>query len=138
MSGKPAGRQELSPPSEKDKKAAAKSKEAQLFDGTVTLRRRGEMIYPIDVLVRFEDGSEEQLSWSLAEQSAHPEERLKIVRFYRRAAIDRVEVDPQRKLALDEKRINNGLLAKPNMRPVTKLFLTLAGWVQTALDLIAL
>jgi len=47
-------------------------------------------------------------------------------------------VDPQRKLALDEKRINNGLLAKPNMRPVTKLFLTLAGWVQTALDLIAL
>ncbi len=136
--GKPAGRQELSPPSEKDKKAAAKSKEAQLFDGTVTLRRRGEMIYPIDVLVRFEDGSEEQLSWSLAEQSAHPEERLKIVRFYRRAAIDRVEVDPQRKLALDEKRINNGLLAKPNMRPVTKLFLTLAGWVQTALDLIAL
>ena len=61
-------------------------------------------------------------SWSLAEQSAHPEERLKIVRFYRRAAIDRVEVDPQRKLALDEKRINKRTVSPPNMRPVTKLF----------------
>lgn len=136
--GKPAGRHELNPPSEKDKKAASKSKEPQLYDSTLTLRRRGELLYPIDVVVRFEDGSQEQLSWSLAEQSAHPEDRLKIVRFYRRAAIERAEVDPQRKLALDEKRINNGLLAKPSMRPVTRLFLTLAGWVQTALDLIAL
>lgn len=136
--GKPAGRQELNPPSEQDKKAASKSKEPQLFDSTLTLRRRGELLYPIDVVVRFEDGSEERLSWTLAEQSAHPEERLKIIRFYRRAAIERAEVDPQRKLALDEKRINNGLLAKPSMRPVTRLYLTLAGWVQTALDLIAL
>lgn len=138
--GKPAGRHELSPPTDKEKKASAKDKgkDKQLWDSLVVVRRRGELIYPVDVVIKFEDGSQEQVSWSLAEQNAHPEERMRTLRFYRRAALERAEVDPQIKLALDEKRLNNGLLAKPNMRPVTRLFLTVQSWVQTALDLISL
>ena len=115
-----------------------RGKDKQLWDSLVVVRRRGELIYPVDVVIKFEDGSQEQVSWSLAEQNAHPEERMRTLRFYRRAALERAEVDPQIKLALDEKRLNNGLLAKPNMRPVTRLFLTVQSWVQTALDLISL
>lgn len=140
--GKAAGRHELNPPSEKEKKAAEKAKgksgEKDTFDSVVTLRRRGELLYPVDVVVKFEDGSRENLTWSFVEQNARPEERMKTVRFFRRAAVERVEIDPQTKLALDEKRINNGLLAKPNMRPVTRLFLTVQGLFQGLLDLISL
>lgn len=135
--GKPAGRHELNPPSEKEKKAA-KGKDKPPMDSVVIVRRRGELIYPVEIVVKFEDGSQVAQVWSVAEQSAQPEERMKTLRFYRRAAVERAEVDPQIKLALDEKRLNNGLLAKPNMRPVTRLFLTFQSWVQTALDLISL
>ena len=138
--GKPAGRQELNPPTEKEKKALAKdkSKDKQQWDSIVVVRRRGELIYPVDIVVKFDDGSQAEQVWSVAEQSEHPEERMKTLRFYRRASVERAEIDPKIKLALDEKRLNNGLLAKPNLRPVTRLFLTVQSWVQTALDLISL
>ena len=69
---------------------------------------------------------------------AHPEERLKILYFYRRAPVKQAEIDPEFKLALDEKRLNNGLLTKPNLRPVNRLALTFQGFFQTLLDLLTL
>lgn len=139
--GKATGRQELSPPSEKDKKKAkgdGKDGEKDTFDSVITVRRRGELIYPIDIAVTFDDGSREALVWTVADQQAHPEDRLKVLRFFRRAAVEKVEVDPQMKLALDEKRLNNGLSAKPNMRPVNRLFLTVQGYYQGLLELFSL
>lgn len=139
--GKEPGRHELSPPSEKEQKKAkhdGKAGEKDSTDSVITIRRRGELIYPVDIVVTFEDGSRDTSVWTVAEQLAHPEERLKIMRFFRRAAVEKVEVDPQMKLMLDEKRLNNGLSAKPNMRPVNRLFLTVQGLFQGLLELFSL
>ena len=44
----------------------------------------------------------------------------------------------EQQLLLDEKRINNGLLATADKRPVRRLWLSFEGAVQTLLDLLAL
>ena len=90
--GKEPGRHELSPPSEKEQKKAkhdGKAGEKDSTDSVITIRRRGELIYPVDIVVTFEDGSRDTSVWTVAEQLAHPEERLKIMRFFRRAAVEK-------------------------------------------------
>lgn len=137
--GKPAGRHELAQPEKTAKKTDAElAKDYKNWDSVVFLRRRGEFLYPVDVTVKFGDGSQEKHTWTYAEQVAHPEERLKILYFYRRAPVKQAEIDPEFKLALDEKRLNNGLLTKPNLRPVNRLALTFQGFFQTLLDLLTL
>lgn len=135
--GKPAGRQELEPPSESKKKADG-TRQKPTWDSAVVVRRRGEFIYPVEVLVRFHDGSQVTSLWSLDEQNARPDERIKTLYFFRRAAVEKAEVDPGLKLALDEKRLNNGLWVKPHNRPVNRLHLTVAGYFQTFLELLSL
>lgn len=138
--GKPPGRYELPVEEDKPKKGTPAAKEAkELYDTEITVYRRGDFLFPVEIKVQFTDGSIETEKWTLAEQRAEPERRFKILRYLRRPSkVYSAEVDPHHQLLLDEKRINNGLLASADKRPVRRLWLSFEGAVQTLLDLLAL
>lgn len=139
--GKAPGRYELPVEEDKPKKGAGKDgKESKAsYDTEVTVYRRGDFLFPVTIKVQFVDGSTEYEKWTLAEQQAEPERRFKVLRYLRRPSlVHSAEVDPQQQLLLDEKRINNGLLATADKRPVRRLWLSFEGAVQTLLDLLAL
>lgn len=125
---KPPGRYELLPERAKPK--------SPLFDNEVIVQRRGDFFFPVDIVAVFADGSSERTTWSLAEQQATPEVRIKTLRYPRsKTALVRADVDPEQKLLLDENRINNSRYSEPRRRPILRLFLTLVGALSTLLDL---
>lgn len=110
---------------------------ATLHDSVVTVQRRGEFIFPIDIVATFQDGSRELITWSVAEQRDSGETRNKILHFPRRKSpLLRAEVDPENTFILDENRLNNGLNVEPQRRPVARLYLTLVGMLSTFFDLL--
>jgi hypothetical protein len=112
--------------------------EPYLYDNEAVVQRRGDFFFPVDILATFRDGGSERTTWSLAEQQAAPEVRIKTLRYYRRTSpLVRVEVDPEQKLLLDENRINNSASVEPQRRPVARLFFSLVGALQTLLDLVS-
>jgi hypothetical protein len=136
--GKPAGRYELAAEPDKAKNATGKAAPAT-YDSEVTVYRRGDFLFPVEIQVQFADGSSESAKWTLSEQQAAPERRFKVLRYLRRSSkVHSAEVDPHAQLLLDEKRLNNGLLAAVDKRPVRRLWLSWQGAVQTLLDLLAL
>lgn len=135
--GKAPGRYEVPVEEEKPKKGGKDSQDS--YDTEVTVYRRGDFLFPVAIKVQFADGSTEYEKWTLAEQQAEPERRFKVLRYLRRPSkAYSAEVDPGQQLLLDEKRINNGLLASADKRPVRRLWLSFEGAVQTLLDLLAL
>ena len=119
--------------------------EATLMDGmgrmefVIFIQRRGDFIFPIDIEIELEDHSKQRERWTLAEQQAAPEQRLKIIRLYRlKSPVHRVEVDPEQKLLLDRERLNNSLYAKPERTAPRRLWLSWLGAVQTLMDLVSL
>lgn len=110
---------------------------ATLHDSVVAVQRRGEFIFPIDIVATFKDGSRELVTWTVAEQRESAETRFKLLHFPRRKSpLVRAEVDPENKFLLDEHRINNGLHVEPQHRPVARLYLTLVGALSTFFDLL--
>lgn len=124
------GRREFWPPE-------SPSPKSSLYDSEVIVQRRGDFFFPVDILVVFADGSREETTWTLAEQQAAPETRIKILRYRRhKSAVARAEVDPHERLLLDERRLNNGRNADPVRKPVLRIVSTLLGLAHTLLDLL--
>jgi hypothetical protein len=72
----------------------------KVFETTVVVRREGEGLFPVDVLVRFEDGSTARERWNGVD-------RWKLFRFERASRAVSAEVDPDRILLLDVDVANN-------------------------------
>ncbi|MFO0579430.1 MAG: M1 family aminopeptidase [Polyangia bacterium] len=130
--GKPPGRHLFEPP-------PAKPGDKLPQDSVILIQRRGDFIFPVDIEIELEDHSKQRERWTLAEQQAAPEQRLKIIRLYRlKSPVHRVEVDPDQKLLLDRERLNNSLYAKPERTAPRRLWLSWLGAVQTLMDLVSL
>jgi hypothetical protein len=126
--GKPPGRHELAP---------SPASHTALHDSEVTVQRRGDFFFPVDIVAAFADGSAERTTWSLAEQQADPQRRIKVLRYPRRKSpLVRAEVDPEQRLVLDENRLNNSRTLAPQRRPVLRIWLSVVGALQTLLDLV--
>lgn len=72
-------------------------------DGFVLVARRGEFRLPVDVLVEFEDGETERFTWD-------GQERYRLFTWPRRR-VRRVTLDPDEKLWLEAKRLDNDVAA---------------------------
>jgi hypothetical protein len=130
--GKPPGRHLFEPP-------PAKPADKLPQDSVIFIQRRGDFLFPVDIEIELEDHSKQRERWTLAEQQAAPEQRIKIIRLYRLSSpVRRVEVDPDQKLLLDRERLNNGLYAKPDRTAPRRLWLSWLGAVQTLMDLVSL
>ncbi len=131
--GQPPGRHEFDP-----QKDDPDTRHPKLHDSDVHIQRMGDFVFPVVVRMTFQDGSVVRETWGFDEQRAAGENRVRRFRYSRRpSALSRVEIDPDQTLLLDEHRLNNGLLLKPDGAPALRLASTWHGLVQTLIDLLA-
>jgi hypothetical protein len=98
-----------------------------MFVTTVLARRYGEGVFPVDVLVRFEDGSQVRERWD-------GRDRWRAWRYERAARAREANVDPDHVLLLDIDRTNNGRTLLPQNRAAgTKWALKWLVWLQDRL-----
>jgi hypothetical protein len=97
------------------------------FETTVVVRRHGEAIFPVDVEVRFEDGSKVREPWD-------GRDRWKSFTFVRPARATSAVVDPDRVLLLDVDTTNNSFTLSPAAgRAATKWSARWLVWLQDVL-----
>ena len=77
------------------------------FTTTAVVRRYGEGEFPVDVVVRFEDGREERVRWD-------GRDRWKLFEFTTPARARTAQVDPERVLLLDIDYTNNSASVAPD------------------------
>jgi hypothetical protein len=94
---------------------------------TVVVRRYGEAIFPVDVLVTFGNGEQVRERWN-------GRDRWTSYVYERRVAVESVVVDPDRILLLDINRTNNTYMAHPAAAAAAqKWMLKWMVWLQDAL-----
>ncbi len=81
--------------------------EEDLFKSGVIVHRLGEMKLPVELLVRFEDGTEQLETWD----GKSPTHRFE---FESTSRLVSAEVDPDRKIYIDKNFLNNSLMEKPS------------------------
>jgi hypothetical protein len=93
----------------------------------IVVRRLGEAVFPIDVLVTFADGSEESATWD-------GRARWRRLTYERPSRVVAVAVDPREVLALDVNRTNNSWTEAPATRKASRQWTT--RWWLWAQDLV--
>jgi aminopeptidase N len=83
------------------------------YETTVVARRYGEALFPVDVLVRFEDGSTARERWD-------GKDRWRAFSYTRAAKAASAEVDPDRVLLLDVNATNNSRTLAPEGEAAAK------------------
>jgi hypothetical protein len=79
----------------------------------VEVQRKGEWIFPVELLVTFEDGSTQTLHWS-------GEEGLKVFEFAGGPKVVSAQIDPQHKIGLDIDINNNSMTLHPQTTSLWK------------------
>ena len=101
---------------------------AQPKESEVLIYRSGELILPVEVLIRFEDNSERVEHWDGEDRSCT---------FYYDKYIKEVVIDPEEKLYLDKNWNNNSRLATPETTGLRKYVNKFMFWVQNAMQTIS-
>jgi len=95
-----------------------------VFETTVVVRRRGEAVFPVDVRVTFDDGSQAGERW-------YGRDRWKVLRYTRAARAVSAEVDPGRVLLLDINLTNNSMTLEPRAAEASRKWsLVWMAWLQ--------
>jgi hypothetical protein len=87
------------------------------------VRRLGEALAPVDVVIRFDNGETVERNW---------DGKYRWVKFVfeKPSKVTSAEVDPQRKLALEANFTNNSRLAEPDNRAVAKWYIRWIFWLE--------
>jgi len=95
----------------------------KLYRSTVIVRRRGEVMAPVDVLIRFDNGETIQRNW---------DGKYRWVKFVfeKPYKVTSAEVDPERKLALEANFTNTSRTAKPDNRAAAKWYIRWIFWLE--------
>jgi len=98
----------------------------KLYESEVRIQREGEAVFPVTIRIRFKDGHVEQREW---------DGRYRWVKyvFVRRAEVESVVIDPDRKILLDANFANNSYTAGLQRAPLLKWVANLLFWVQNLL-----
>jgi hypothetical protein len=81
---------------------------------TVVVRRKGDFVFPVDVLVRFDDGHTAREHWD-------GRDRWIRYTYHLPAKVVSAEVDPNHEVWLDRNRFNNSRTVQPNFAATHKL-----------------
>jgi hypothetical protein len=93
----------------------------------VVVHRKGEMAFPVELDVVFEDGSHKHETWDGGRQAGEP--RWKRFTYETAKPVAYAEIDPDHKVALDTARFNNARRIEPDTAPRRRV----VGWFQNAL-----
>lgn len=97
------------------------------FTASATLYRLGELVFPLEVVFRFEDGSVKTEQWD-------GQARTKIFTFQTVSKLESVQLDPSQKIKLDLDLNNNSLTLKPDTAPLWKYTLKAVFWMQNVMQ----
>lgn len=101
--------------------------DGKLFRNVVTVLKNGSRTYPVDVLVRFDDGEEVRERWA-GDTTWHRFEYL------RDAEIDRVIIDPDQKILIDSNLGNNSWITRADTTTSDRYKARLTVWFQHILQ----
>ena len=110
---------------EKGKEEGDKEK---IYRNEVNVLRKGELIFPQEILIRFKEGEEVMEKWD-------GRERWKRYVYYRPYKLESAQVDPEYRILLDMNFTNNSKLLKPKKLSVGKHALRLMFQFQNILSL---
>jgi len=102
----------------------------QLFQSKVIVLREGDVIFPVEVLVKFNNGDELLEKWD-------GKSRNKVFEYQKPARVISAEVDPYNKNLLDVNPLNNSKIIKAQKTPVRKYSTRWLFWMQNLLHLIS-
>ena len=97
----------------------------------VQVQRLGEWIFPVDVLIHFEDGNQKTVSWS-------GQEAVKVFEFFDSPKIVSAIIDPEHKLSLDVDLNNNSINLAPEKSPIWKYTVKAIFWIQNMMQTLTL
>lgn len=85
-----------------------------MYDCRVRLERKGNISLPVTILVSFSNGEQRTEYWNTKTQYLE-------LYYQGTTTIKSVEIDPQRKMLIDNNRINNSLTLSPDKRPLWRM-----------------
>jgi Peptidase family M1 domain len=91
--------------------------------GTVKIQRHGDAVVPVEIVVRFKDGSVEKRQWD-------GEYRWVKYSFLRSSEIESVHIDPEKKYRLDVSFANNSWVRKYQVEMSTHWSANILFWLQ--------
>lgn len=116
---------------EKQAKADEKKKVAPLYESVVVVRRRGEVIFPVDIDLKFEGRAPIRQQWD-------GRDRTITYRITRPERLEWANVDPERKVLLDVDWLNNSRRVGHDRKVGTSYSTTWMFWLQNVLALIGM
>ena len=102
----------------------------QRIRSKLEVQRKGDWVFPVEILVTFEDGSTQTLHWSGAEG-------LRIFEFAGPSKVVSAQIDPQQRLGLDIDLNNNSLTLQPERAPLWKYAAKAVFWIQHTLQTVS-
>lgn len=93
----------------------------------VEVQRKGDWVFPVEILVAFEDGSTQKLQWSGVEG-------LKTFEFSGPSKVLSAQIDPEQKIGLDVDLNNNSLTLQPAKAPLCKYAAKAVFWIQNVMQ----
>jgi hypothetical protein len=123
---KPVGRNEIS-----DSLENMTSGVDSLYKSVVQLERTGDIMLPVEVLVRFNDGEEILETWD-------GKSRFKDFTYMGGKKIVWVKIDPEYKITMDINYINNSLTEEPDRVPLRRMTNKLIIYLQFLISIISL
>ena len=97
------------------------------YESKVRVKREGEVIMPVEVLIRFADGQEITKTWSGKERSYE-------FKFYTNSKVVSAQIDPNYKVLIDVNLANNSKQYKPNTNPIWKYTVKFLFWLQNIIQ----
>jgi hypothetical protein len=95
----------------------------------VVVHRKGEFVFPVEVKVVFEDGTEKRETWDGGKPG---QPRWKRFEYESAKPVAYAELDPDNKVALDSNRWNNGRRAEEETAPRRQI----VAWFQNTLSMV--
>lgn len=111
-------------PGEKEKPSS------QLYESEVLVQRLGDVRFPVELQVRFEDGESVTEKWD-------GNDLWRRFRYVRPAQVMSAEVDPSHKVLLDVNFTNNSRFRQPESGAALKWTVRWLGWLQHLLEVFA-
>jgi len=102
-------------------------KKEKIYQTTVELRRNGDIIMPVEILIELENGEKIKEKWD-------GKDKWFELKLETKAKIRSAILDPENKIVLDANVNNNGLSTKPYRWPVFKLFSNYLFWMESVIQ----
>jgi hypothetical protein len=126
-----AGRQTVDGTEAASREKEADNQRTRQYRSSVELRRRGEVVFPVEVELAFEGSPPERRTWDGRERWAKWE-------YVRPQRLLSARIDPAHKAPLDASWLNNGQRTQPDARAAGAWSARFLFWAQQALALLAL